>query len=170
MAKEELRKFDSRKMNAYAKSESRVLVGSVESAKAAGTVDSEAMNEETEDNDATAAEQIRENLNETAFFYPALVSDAKGNVSINFTLPESVTTWQFYGLAHDLNMNNGVISATSVAKKTIMVQPNVPRFVRSTDSGVLSALPTSRLLAPPDLCCSIPKRARRFIARSVNTQ
>ena len=138
MAKEELKKFDSRKMMAYAKSESRVLVGSVESAKAAETVDSEAMNGETEDNDA-AAELIRENLNETAFFYPALVSDAKGNVSINFTLPESVTTWQFYGLAHDLNMNNGVISATSVAKKTIMVQPNMPRFVRSTDSGVLSA-------------------------------
>ena len=138
MAKEELKKFDSRKMMAYAKSESRVLVGSVESAKAAETVDSEAMNGETEDNDA-AAELIRENLNETAFFYPALVSDAKGNVSINFTLPESVTTWQFYGLAHDLNMNNGVVSATSVAKKTIMVQPNVPRFVRSTDSGMLSA-------------------------------
>ena len=138
MAKEELKKFDSRKMMAYAKSESRVLVGSVESAKAAETVDSEAMNGETEDNDA-AAEQIRENLNETAFFYPALMSDAKGNVSINFTLPESVTTWQFYGLAHDLNMNNGVVSVTSVAKKTIMVQPNVPRFVRSTDSGVLSA-------------------------------
>ena len=138
MAKEELKKFDSRKMMAYDKSESRVLVGSVESAKAAETVDSGAMNGETEDNDA-AAELIRENLNETAFFYPALVSDAKGNVSINFTLPESVTTWQFYGLAHDLNMNNGVVSATSVAKKTIMVQPNVPRFVRSTDSGMLSA-------------------------------
>lgn len=133
------KQFNSRKMMAYDKSESRVLVGSVESAKAAETVDSEAMNEETEDGDSAATEQIRENLNETAFFYPALVSDAKGNVSINFTLPESVTTWQFYGLAHDLNMNNGVISATSVAKKTIMVQPNMPRFVRSTDSGVLSA-------------------------------
>ena len=133
------KQFNSRKMMAYDKSESRVLVGSVESAKAAETVDSEAMNEQTEDNGSAATEQIRENLNETAFFYPALVSDAKGNVSINFTLPESVTTWQFYGLAHDLNMNNGVISATSVAKKTIMVQPNVPRFVRSTDSGVLSA-------------------------------
>lgn len=132
-------RFNSRKMMAYDKSESRVLVGSVESAKAAETVDSEAMNEETENGDSAATEQIRENLNETAFFYPALVSDAKGNVSINFTLPESVTTWQFYGLAHDLNMNNGVISATSVAKKTIMVQPNMPRFVRSTDSGVLSA-------------------------------
>lgn len=84
-------------------------------------------------------EQVRENLEETAFFYPGLVSDEKGNVSIRFTLPESVTTWQLYGLAHDAQMNSGTISATSVAKKMVMVQPNVPRFVRSTDSGVLSA-------------------------------
>lgn len=84
-------------------------------------------------------EQVRENLEETAFFYPGLVSDDKGNVSINFTLPESVTTWQLYGLAHDVQMNSGMISATSVAKKTVMVQPNVPRFVRSTDSGIILA-------------------------------
>ena len=84
-------------------------------------------------------EQVRENLEETAFFYPGLISDDKGNVSINFTLPESVTTWQLYGLAHDVQMNSGMISATSVAKKTVMVQPNVPRFVRSTDSGIILA-------------------------------
>ena len=84
-------------------------------------------------------ELVRENLEETAFFYPGLISDDKGNVSINFTLPESVTTWQLYGLAHDVQMNSGMISATSVAKKTVMVQPNVPRFVRSTDSGIILA-------------------------------
>lgn len=84
-------------------------------------------------------EQVRENLEETAFFYPGLISDDKGNVSINFTLPESVTTWQLYGLAHDVQMNSGMISATSVAKKTVMVQPNIPRFVRSTDSGIILA-------------------------------
>lgn len=84
-------------------------------------------------------EQVRENLEETAFFYPGLISDDKGNVSINFTLPESVTTWQLYGLAHDVQMNSGMISATSVVKKTVMVQPNVPRFVRSTDSGIILA-------------------------------
>lgn len=36
--------------------------------------------------------QVRENLTETAFFYPALTTDVKGNVDISFTLPESVTT------------------------------------------------------------------------------
>ena len=103
--------------------------------------DSNIANEESADESQkpAASEQIRENLNETAFFYPGLVTDDKGNVSMRFTLPESVATWQFYGLAHDKDMNNGTISATSVAKKTVMIQPNVPRFVRSTDCGILSA-------------------------------
>lgn len=83
--------------------------------------------------------QLRENLNETAFFFPGLVTDDKGNVSMKFTLPESVTTWQFYGLAHDQNMNNGTISGETTAQKTVMVQPNVPRFVRSADKGTLQA-------------------------------
>lgn len=83
--------------------------------------------------------QTRENLSETAFFYPGLVTDDRGNVSVRFTLPESVTTWQFYGIAHDANMNIGSISATAVAAKTVMVQPNMPRFVRSADRGVITA-------------------------------
>ena len=87
--------------------------------------------------DGTA--QLRENLNETAFFFPGLVTDDKGNVSMKFTLPESVTTWKFYGLAHDQNMNNGTINAEATAQKTVMVQPNVPRFVRSADKGTLQA-------------------------------
>lgn len=91
-----------------------------------------------EDTRTTAAE-VRQNFSETAFFFPGLLTDDKGNVQLQFTLPESVTTWQLRALAHDEAMNNGTISATSVAKKTIMVQPNVPRFVRQADKGVLSA-------------------------------
>ena len=69
--------------------------------------------------------QIRENLEETAFFYPSLCADTTGKVSIKFTLPESVTTWRFMGLAHDKQMNNGLIDAKAVASKTVMVQPNI---------------------------------------------
>ena len=87
----------------------------------------------------TTAAEVRQNFDETAFFFPGLLTDDKGNVQLQFTLPESVTTWQLRALAHDEAMNNGTISATSVAKKTVMVQPNVPRFVRKADKGVLSA-------------------------------
>ena len=79
--------------------------------------------------------QVRENLNETAFFYPALESDNQGNVAINFTLPESVTTWKFMGLAHDKEMRNGCLVDEAVAQKTVMVQPNMPRFLREGDKS-----------------------------------
>ena len=79
--------------------------------------------------------QIRENLNETAFFYPALESDNNGNVAIRFTLPESVTTWKFMGLAHDKEMRNGCLVDEAVAQKTVMVQPNMPRFLRVGDKS-----------------------------------
>ena len=83
--------------------------------------------------------QIRENLNETAFFYPALESDNNGNVAIRFTLPESVTTWKFMGLAHDKEMRNGLLVDEAVAQKTVMVQPNMPRFLREGDKATIVA-------------------------------
>lgn len=79
--------------------------------------------------------QVRENLNETTFFYPALESDNNGNVAIRFTLPESVTTWKFMGLAHDKEMRNGLLVDEAVAQKTVMVQPNMPRFLREGDKS-----------------------------------
>ena len=83
--------------------------------------------------------QVRENLNETAFFYPALESDNNGNVAIRFTLPESVTTWKFMGLAHDKEMRNGLLVDEAVAQKTVMVQPNMPRFLREGDKATIVA-------------------------------
>lgn len=88
------------------------------------------------DESATAkgdAVQLRENLNETAFFYPTLLANGNGDVAVKFTLPESITTWQFMGFAHDKQMNYGFLNGESVAKKDVMVQPNMPRFVRAGD-------------------------------------
>lgn len=81
--------------------------------------------------------QVRENMNETAFFYPALESDNNGYVAIRFTLPESVTTWKFMGLAHDKEMRNGLLVDEAVAQKTVMVQPNMPRFLREGDKSTI---------------------------------
>ncbi len=95
--------------------------------------------EDEEDSEAATSEdsgvQVRENLNETAFFFPNLESDAKGQVSLRFTLPESVTTWKLMGIAHDKEMNIGTITDEVVASKKMMIQPNMPRFLREGDNG-----------------------------------
>ena len=83
--------------------------------------------------------QVRENLNETAFFYPQLTTDKDGCVALKFTLPESLTTWRFLGLAHTKDMYYGGIEGETVAQKDVMIQPNVPRFLREGDQGVIAA-------------------------------
>lgn len=83
--------------------------------------------------------QIRENFAETAFFYPQLRTNEKGEVSISFVLPESLTRWTFMGLAYTRNVDYGKIEATATASKEFMLQPNMPRFVRVGDKANIAA-------------------------------
>ncbi len=95
--------------------------------------------EATETNTTNDEVMVRENLQETAFFYPQLTADSTGLVALKFTLPESLTTWRFMGLAHTTDMMYGMLEDEAVAKKEVMIQPNMPRFVRTGDEATLSA-------------------------------
>lgn len=87
------------------------------------------------DTGASAQEQVtpRSNFAETAFFYPTLHTDGKGETRIAFTLPESMTEWKFAALAHDEQMNYGSLTESVIARKEFMVEPALPRFLRSGD-------------------------------------
>jgi len=82
---------------------------------------------------AAAPPPPRKNLVETAFFLPALSSGKDGVVSIEFTLPDTLTTWQFKGLAHDAALRSGSIVDQCVSAKDLMVEPVMPRFLRAGD-------------------------------------
>ena len=82
---------------------------------------------------AQTAPPPRKNLVETAFFLPALSSGKDGIVTIEFTLPDTLTTWQFKGLAHDAALRSGELVDTCVSTKSLMVEPLVPRFLREGD-------------------------------------
>ena len=83
--------------------------------------------------------ELRENLQETAFFYPRLTTDGEGRISLKFTLPESLTTWRFMAIAHTKDLHHGQVEALTVARKDVMLQPNMPRFVRQGDEATVSA-------------------------------
>ena len=103
-------------------------------------VDESAPQNSAAESDAPAEEvQLRENLNETAFFYPQLTTDANGHIALKFTLPESLTTWRLMGLAHTKDLYYGSIEGETVAQKDVMIQPNVPRFLRDGDKGQITA-------------------------------
>jgi hypothetical protein len=80
-----------------------------------------------------AAPPPRKNLVETAFFLPTLSSGTDGIVTIEFTLPDTLTTWQFKGLAHDAALRSGTLEDTCISAKDLMVEPLVPRFLREGD-------------------------------------
>jgi len=82
---------------------------------------------------------LRTNFNETAFFYPQLRTDSLGNVKFTFTTPESLTRWNVKMLAHTKDLYVGQGEAQVVTQKDLMVQMNLPRFVRRSDRLVLSA-------------------------------
>lgn len=89
--------------------------------------------------DKQGEESVRENLSELAFFAPTLQAAKDGQVTLSFTLPEALTTWHLMGIAHTRDMMHGFIEGEAVAQKAVMVQPNVPRFVRTGDKTTLSA-------------------------------
>jgi len=81
----------------------------------------------------------RENLQETAFFYPHLKTDAEGTISFNFTVPESLTRWNLNLLAHTKDMAVAQQQFTTVTQKELMVMPNPPRFLREGDKIVFAS-------------------------------
>ena len=92
-----------------------------------------------EEMDKVPGVAVRENLNETAFFYPRLMTDTSGVVTLRFTLPESLTTWKFMALAHTKDMMAGLLTDEVVAAKEVMAQLSLPRFVRMADCATLTA-------------------------------
>lgn len=86
-------------------------------------------------NEMKALEQVktRTNFNETAFFYPNLTTDAKGNINFSFTSPESLTKWRLRLFGHNKKAETGYFQTDIISQKDIMVMPNMPRFVREKD-------------------------------------
>ncbi len=76
---------------------------------------------------------IRKNFNETAFFFPHLLTNKKGEIVLEFTMPESLTQWKLMLLSHTKDLKLGQYNHSITTSKKIMVQPDVPRFLREKD-------------------------------------
>ena len=96
------------------------------------SMDDDFMLDEAEMEEAQAA-PVRENFDETAFFMPALRTNAEGEVTLNFTLPESLTSWNFTALAHTRGMDYGMLNDTIYAQKILSAEIAAPRFLREGD-------------------------------------
>lgn len=85
-----------------------------------------------------AAQPLRKNLQELAFFKPEMKTDADGNVRISFTMPEALTEWKLMAFSHTKDLKTGVFSGTVKTQKDLMVTPGLPRFLRQGDAIEIS--------------------------------
>lgn len=74
-----------------------------------------------------------------AFFQPMLTTDADGNLEFSFTYPDANTTWTLNGVAYDRQMHSASMTRSIVASRPLMVQSNMPRFLRQGDTASLPA-------------------------------
>lgn len=81
----------------------------------------------------------RTNFNELAFFYPQLLTDAKGEIKIEFTIPQSLTRYKMMGFAHTKDLKTAYITNELVTQKQLAIAVNAPRFFREGDTILLSA-------------------------------
>ncbi len=82
--------------------------------------------------------KARTNFNETAFFYPHLQTNEKGEIVIKFTIPEALTRWKMLGFAHTKDLKSGLATNHLVTQKDLMVVPNQPRFFRENDKMIFA--------------------------------
>lgn len=103
----------------------------------------EAEGGQTADGDEIAGVDVqpppRANFQETAFFFPHLQTDAKGDVTFKFTMPEALTEWKLMAFAHTPDWKTGYLEGKIKTQKDLMVMPNLPRFLRQGDDIRLSA-------------------------------
>ena len=95
--------------------------------------------EECELLEEKSSKHVRSNFNETAFFYPHLCTNERGEIVFSFTMPQSLTRWNFYGFAHTKEMLTGVLKASAYTSKEFMLQPNMPRYIRVGDKSCIAA-------------------------------
>ena len=109
-------------------------------ADAAEAEEANATAQEGEEKVGEASATVRTNFNETAAFLPRLMTNAKGEVNISFTLPESLTTWKMLGLAHTEDMMSTTFSGEVIARKEMMARLYLPRFLRVDDKASVRAI------------------------------
>lgn len=89
--------------------------------------------------DRQQSANLRDEGIKTAFFLPGLVTNEQGEVTFTFDVPNRNTQWQFSAVAYTDDLHAHYINRIVSAAKRLMVQPNLPRFVREGDCVTISA-------------------------------
>ena len=77
---------------------------------------------------------LRENFNETAFFFPQLRTNADGSATISFTTPDALTRWRLLLFAYTKDLRQGRKEYTFTTSKPMMIMADMPRYIYDNDT------------------------------------
>ena len=78
--------------------------------------------------------QLRENFNETAFFFPNLRTEADGSSTFTFTMPDAITRWKLMMVAYTKDGKTGNKEYEFRTSKPVMIMADMPRYMYDTDT------------------------------------
>ena len=111
-------------------------IGSIRDEEDAGDVvmmNREAIEETTETSKEPAEPTLRENFNETAFFFPQLRTNADGSATFSFTMPDALTRWRLMLMAYTKDRKTGSKDYTFTSSKPVMIMADMPRYMYDND-------------------------------------
>ena len=83
---------------------------------------------------------IRKNFNPMPYYNPELMVDASGTASVKIALPDNLTVYKIRAKAVSGADRFGFGTGQVAARLPLIVEPNLPRFVRPGDSFALSGI------------------------------
>ncbi|HVT61301.1 MAG TPA: MG2 domain-containing protein [Thermoanaerobaculia bacterium] len=93
---------------------------------------------------------VRSNFSETAFWQPRLITGGDGTAAIDFTVPDSVTSWNVWVQALTKDFRSGSNHRETRSVKELMARPYLPRFLREGDRAELKVVLSDAAERPLD--------------------
>ena len=100
-------------------------------------------------------ESVRENFDETAFFYPQIHKDNKGDYSFVFDTPQQLTKWVFTAVAHTKEMSLKQWTKEVVTDQDFSILMNPPRYIREGDKLAIRSVLQNRLTSTTPLVADV---------------
>ncbi len=86
----------------------------------------------------------RKDFRQSAYFNPAVHTDAAGRAKVSFKLPDSLTTYRLMAVAATLDDRYGFGESRVITSKKLMARPALPRFLRTGDQASAGVIVTSK--------------------------
>ena len=83
---------------------------------------------------------VRGNFLDTAYWNATAQTDANGNATVTFKLPDNLTSWQILSIATTKDTRVGSAETTIITKKKLMIEPVLPRMLRHGDTATVGAM------------------------------